>query len=212
MNLPDLRENYNKGNLVKKDLASDPNTLFSQWMKDALEANVLEPNAMIVSTVTRLGTPEARVLLLKEVLDGDFVFYTNYNSDKAKELEDNPNTALTFLWKSMERQVRIVGKAAKVSRDTTEAYFVSRPRGSQIGAWVSPQSEVIESRDVLESELARQVGRYEGIDNIPAPPHWGGYAVTPSSIEFWQGRPDRLHDRIKYTKAGGTWKIVRLAP
>lgn len=207
-----LRKEYAAQILLEKDAAADPITQFGLWWQQALETEIVEPNAMTLATASCDGMPSARVVLLKGFDERGFVFYTNYKSYKAAQLEENPKACLVFYWKELERQVRITGLVAKVSAAESDEYFASRPEGSRIGAWASPQSEVIESRQWLDSryqELVRQMG---GSD-IARPPHWGGYRVKPVIIEFWQGRPSRLHDRIQYTlQENGGWKIERLAP
>jgi pyridoxamine 5'-phosphate oxidase len=172
----------------------------------------MEANAMNLATISRDGRPTSRVVLLKGIENGKFVFYTNYQSAKGKELEINPACALTFFWPELERQVRIEGVASRVSEQQSLAYFQSRPRGSQIGAWSSPQSSIIDSRSILEERVAQLEKKFEGVDVLPKPNQWGGYEVDALMIEFWQGRPSRLHDRIQFNKVDGAWKIYRLAP
>lgn len=212
VNLADLREDYQLATLTLENADQDALLQFDRWMEEAVKAGTLEPNAMTLATVTDEGIPDARIVLLKDVEDGAFVFYTNYNSAKAQQIDANGTVCLTFLWKAMQRQVRIIGIASKVSAEVSDAYFASRPRGSRIGAWVSPQSEVIASRAVLDESLAELETTYADTEDIPRPLHWGGYAVVPTVIEFWQGRSSRLHDRLLYTKVDGYWSIDRLAP
>jgi pyridoxamine 5'-phosphate oxidase len=212
MKLASIRKEYSLQSLEINQVAKDPFLQFSQWLKEAVEAEVLEVNAMCLSTVSKDGFPNSRVVLLKE-LDEGFVFFTNYESAKGKELESNPKASLTFFWAEIERQVRIVGTVSKVSTEESDAYFLSRPYGSQLGAWASPQSQEILSRDVIETnqkDLERKFTEY----SIIRPPHWGGYRLVPHRVEFWQGRPNRLHDRICYEKVLGSssWKVARLAP
>lgn len=206
-----LRENYTKGSLDVKDAAATPIEQFQVWFDEAVASQLLEPNALLLSTVSNENKPSTRVVLLKG-LDNGFLFYTNYLSRKGTELAENPNACITFFWAELERQVRIEGIIEKVSDENSDAYFHSRPRGSQIGAWVSNQSMVIENREVLEEREKHLIEKF-GEEPIPRPPHWGGYRLIPNYIEFWQGRPSRLHDRIAYTLLeNGEWKIDRLSP
>ncbi|QIP13474.1 pyridoxamine 5'-phosphate oxidase [Spirosoma aureum] len=209
--ISDLRKEYSLNGLDTTDVLSDPIAQFQVWFNDALNAKVPEPNAMYVSTVTADGRPDGRIVLLKGISEAGFVFFTNYESRKGQELASHPFATLTFFYQELERQIRIEGQVEKVSSDESDAYFSSRPRGSQIGAWVSNQSLVIESREVLENrqhELETQFA--DG--PVPRPSYWGGYRVIPDAIEFWQGRPSRLHDRIRYRKQAENWLIERLAP
>ncbi|MEA5139504.1 pyridoxamine 5'-phosphate oxidase [Arcicella rigui] len=211
INIAALRENYTKGSLDVEDVNASPLEQFKKWFHEAIESKLPEPNAMLVSTVSADGKPSARVVLLKGIDEG-FTFYTNYLSRKGAELAENPHACITFFWVELERQVRIEGKMEKVSAEESDAYFQVRPLGSQIGAWVSNQSMVIESREVLE-EREKHLKEKFGNEPIPRPPHWGGYRLIPEYVEFWQGRPSRLHDRIAYTKLEEhTWKIERLSP
>ena len=212
MKLASIRKEYSLQSLEINQVAKDPFLQFSQWLKEAVEAEVLEVNAMCLSTVSKDGFPNSRVVLLKE-LDEGFVFFTNYESAKGKELESNPKASLTFFWAEIERQVRIVGTVSKVSAEESDAYFLSRPYGSQLGAWASPQSQEIVSRDVIETNQKDLERKFTELAII-RPPHWGGYRLVPHRVEFWQGRPSRLHDRICYEKVLGysSWKVVRLAP
>ena len=207
-----MREDYQKDTLEITDVAKNPLEQFAAWFKNASDTTELEPNVMTLSTISKTGFPSARIVLLKGVEDDKFVFYTNYNSRKGEEMAENPNVALTFCWLSMQRQIRIEGKVSKISAETSTAYFQSRPKGSQIGAWTSPQSLVIEDRTILENRKLELEEQYKDADILPRPEHWGGYQVEPTMIEFWQGRTSRLHDRIRFTKVGETWKIERLAP
>ena len=207
--LSHFREEYRLMALNEADVPADPLLLFNQWLEAAIGGSVPEPNAMTLATVGSDGKPAARVVLLKEVSGGGFVFYTNYLSDKGRELEQNPNASLVFLWLEMQRQVRISGRVEKVSVEESDAYFAIRPRNSQAGAMASAQSTVIEGRDELEARfeaVLKQDGR------IDRPPHWGGYRLMPELLEFWQGRESRLHDRLRYRKLADGWKLERLAP
>ena len=211
MSIADLRKSYTLAGLRRADLAADPIQQFHSWLQQAIGAQLLEPTAMTLATADRTGRPAARVVLLKGLDDRGFVFYTNYESRKARELLENSNASLVFYWAELERQVRVGGTASRISRDESERYFKSRPRGHQLGAWVSTQSEVIAGRAVLEERLKEYERRYP--DAVPLPPFWGGYVVAPNEIEFWQGRPNRLHDRFRYTRQkDGLWLIERLAP
>jgi pyridoxamine 5'-phosphate oxidase len=208
--LAQLRNDYALKTLDEREADRDPMKQFGVWMAEAILARVPEPTAMTLATANATGRPSARIVLLKGVEPRGFVFFTNYGSRKGKELAENPQAALTFLWKELERQVRIEGAVEKVTADESRAYFATRPLGSRIGAWASPQSDAIESRAWLEKRWEK-LGKRHG-DNPPLPPHWGGYRVIPDYLEFWQGRRSRLHDRVAYTRAGREWKIARLAP
>jgi pyridoxamine 5'-phosphate oxidase len=208
--LAQLRNDYALKTLDEREADRDPMKQFGVWMAEAILARVPEPTAMTLATANAKGRPSARIVLLKGVDPRGFVFFTNYDSRKGKELAENPQAALTFLWKELERQVRIEGAVEKVTADESRAYFATRPLGSRIGAWASPQSDAIESRAWLEKRW-EELGTRHGA-NPPLPPHWGGYRVIPDSLEFWQGRRSRLHDRVAYTRAGREWKIARLAP
>lgn len=206
-----LRNEYSKAALDVPQTAESPIDQFRKWFTDAQTAKVVEANAMTLSTVDVDGRPSARVVLLKDLTEKGFSFYTNYNSRKGKDIAKNPFAALTFFWPELERQVRIEGKLSKVGKLTSDAYFSSRPRGSQIGAWASPQSEEIPNRELLESRERDYLEKFEGVP-IPRPDHWGGYELIPDKVEFWQGRKSRLHDRILYYRENNEWKRKRLAP
>jgi pyridoxamine 5'-phosphate oxidase len=205
-----LRSDYALKKLDEADVGRDPMQQFGVWMVEAIHARLPEPTAMTLATADTKGRPSARIVLLKGVDPRGFVFFTNYESRKARDLAANPQAALTFLWKELERQVRIEGRVERVSEAESAAYYETRPLGSRIGAWASPQSQEIESRSWLESRW-EEFGKQHG-EKPPLPPHWGGYRVIPDYLEFWQGRLSRLHDRITYTKSGTQWKIARLAP
>lgn len=213
MDISHLRQQYKLDTLSKKDVDKDPIQQFKIWLQAAIESECPEPNAMVLSTVDLKGKPSARVVLLKEVTDTGFVFYTNYLSKKAKQMEENTAIAVTFNWLELQRQVRIEGNVAKTSRAKSVAYFNTRPRGSRIGAIVSEQSKFLDNRAELERKKEEVENRYLNDDNIPTPEDWGGYEITPTLIEFWQGRRSRLHDRLQYTcKSSNAWQIDRLSP
>ncbi|MBN7816806.1 pyridoxamine 5'-phosphate oxidase [Algoriphagus pacificus] len=211
MNISAIRKDYSLKTLEISSLNTDPLQQFKVWLQEAINAEALEVNAMTLATIGLDGMPSGRIVLLKEV-DTGFVFYTNYESQKGKEIENNPVCSLTFFWPELERQVRIKGNIEKVSAQESDEYFLSRPVGSQIGAWTSPQSQKISSREEL---LSRQATIEKQFENSPItrPPHWGGYRVIPSTVEFWQGRPSRLHDRVRYQASeNGNWELSILAP
>jgi pyridoxamine-phosphate oxidase len=210
--LENLRNEYKATSLSETESKADPIKQFDAWFSEAIEAKELEPNAMTLATATYDGRPSARIVLLKGVNENGFMFYTNYLSRKGKEITKNPLGALTFFWAGMERQVRIEGTIEKLSKEQSDRYFQSRPKSSQIGALASPQSQEIASREILEKKMSELEAEYDGKD-IPKPSFWGGYILKPRLIEFWQGRPSRLHDRILYKKIDNkNWKKVRLAP
>lgn len=211
MSIADVRREYARARLDEAHVSHDPVAEFDRWFGQAQEAKVLEPNAMTLATATRDGVPSARIVLLKGYDERGFVFFTDYRSQKGTELHQNPQASLVFFWPELERQVRIAGPVSVVSREESEAYFQTRPRASRLGTWVSHQSQVIASRKVLDDGARHMDGRYP--DHVPLPPHWGGFLVTPETVEFWQGRPSRLHDRLRYVrKKGGGWRLERLSP
>ena len=216
MKIADLRIDYRRETLDERDVAPHPLRQFERWFDEAVKAEVPEPNAMTLATADAGGRPSARVVLLKGFDDRGFVFFTNYASRKGRELAARSDAALLFFWPELERQVRIEGAVAKVDAEESAAYFASRPRGARLGAWASPQSEAIGAREELERRIAETELRYRDAgDDIPRPPHWGGYRLAPDVLEFWQGRPSRLHDRIRYRRDPQTsdrWVVDRLAP
>jgi pyridoxamine 5'-phosphate oxidase len=211
MPLADLRKDYALAGLAEKDLARDPFRQFEKWFQEAEASKLVEPNAMIVATATREGRPSARTVLLKGVDGRGFVFYTNYESRKGRELDGNPRASLVFPWFAFERQVIVEGQVTKVAREESEAYFHSRPPASQLAAWASAQSTIIPGRKALEEAMKDLEKKYAGRE-VPLPPNWGGFRVAPETVEFWQGRRSRLHDRLRYRLADGQWVRERLAP
>ncbi|MFN8250812.1 MAG: pyridoxamine 5'-phosphate oxidase [Ferruginibacter sp.] len=212
MNIADIRKDYKMKSLSESDVAATPKEQFDAWWDDAMKSDILEVNAMTLATVDKEGIPAARIVLLKGYDERGFVFFTNYNSAKGGELAHNTNACLVFFWKELERQVRITGIAEKISTEESIAYFNSRPDGSKIGAWASPQSLAVAGKAWLKETFEYYAERFKH-GQIPKPPHWGGYRIKPLKAEFWQGRPSRMHDRILYTKQDdGSWKIERLAP
>ena len=210
--ITDIRKEYIQMNLLETDIDPHPIKQFSRWWDDAIKSGIGEVNAMTLATVSVSGFPCARIVLLKNFDQDGFVFYSNYDSNKGRELSENPHACLVFFWKELERQVRITGIAERVNAVVSDQYFISRPRGSQVGAWASPQSRNIESRGIIEKNMELYQERF-GEKEIPRPAHWGGYNVKPSVIEFWQGRPNRLHDRIQYRLLENKeWRVERLAP
>jgi pyridoxamine 5'-phosphate oxidase len=209
--LAELRKEYSLAGLAEKDLARDPFRQFEKWFQEAEAAKLIEPNAMTLCTATPDGKPSARTVLLKAIDGRGFVFFSNYNSRKGRELDANPNATLVFPWLALERQVIVEGAVTKVPREESEAYFHSRPRASQLGAWVSQQSSVIAGRSVLEESMKVLEQKYAGRE-VPLPPHWGGWRLSPEAVEFWQGRRSRLHDRLRYRRAKDGWAVERLAP
>lgn len=212
MSISSIRKEYQLQSLSEKDVSADPFHQFKLWWDDALNAKIEEVNAMTLATSSPDGVPSARILLLKGINENGFIFYTNYNSYKGKQLAENPRACLVFFWKEIERQVRVTGVTEKLSDADNDSYFKSRPEKSQLGAWASPQSETIENREWLESNYLEYQKQFKDKE-FSRPPFWGGYIVKPVTIEFWQGRPSRLHDRIQYSlDANGSWRIERLAP
>ena len=211
LDLAALRRDYALASLSETHVDADPIRQFEAWFADALAAQVLEPNAMTLATATSDGVPSARIVLLKGIDAGGFVFFTDYRSRKGAELAENPLAALVFLWKEIERQVRVSGAVSRVMAAESEAYYRSRPLGSRLGAWVSHQSSVIASRAEIDERWQAVSQRFADGD-VPLPPHWGGYRVMPDEIEFWQGRPNRLHDRLRYERTSSGWTISRLSP
>ncbi|GAB1447002.1 pyridoxamine 5'-phosphate oxidase [Flammeovirgaceae bacterium] len=207
-----IRTNYTKATLDINSVDKNPFIQFEKWFKEAIESEALEPNAMNLATLSENGGPTSRMVLLKGIENAQFVFYTNYQSQKGKELDLNPACAINFFWPELKRQVRIEGVVNRVSSEVSDTYFQSRPRESQVGAWASPQSALINERSILEERVKQIEEKFKGLKVLPRPKQWGGYGVTPFEIEFWQGRPSRLHDRIVYTLADDQWKINRLAP
>lgn len=212
LDVASLRRNYALQTLSEADVLHDPISQFAVWFEEALNSQLMEPNAMTLATADREGRPSARIVLLKGFDKQGFLFFTNYESRKGQELAENPQAALLFAWLELERQIRIEGAVEKVTPEESKIYFQSRPKGSQIGAWASPQSHVIEGREILERRVAELRVEYEHEEKLPPPPFWGGYRLKPNRIEFWQGRESRLHDRICYTREKENWKIERLAP
>ncbi|MFN4261816.1 MAG: pyridoxamine 5'-phosphate oxidase [Gemmataceae bacterium] len=210
MSLPELSEHLYQ-ELNEHEMACDPFEQFGRWLEQSLAANLPQPNAMTLATATATGQPAARMVLLRGCDERGFVFYTNYDSRKSRELMENPQAALVFYWAELERQVRVEGSVERVADAEADAYFQSRPLGSQLGAWASPQSQVIPDRSTLDRSMRETQERF-GQAPVPRPPFWGGYRVVPHRIEFWQGRPNRLHDRLCYVRHDGRWLLQRLAP
>lgn len=213
LNLNKLKREYQKGEIDIKSLSDNPFHQFKIWFEEAQKANNLEPNAMMLATATKKGKPSSRTVLLKGIDERGFIFYTNYESRKARELDENPYASATFYWPQLERQVILEGQIEKISTIESDKYFQARPRNSQISSWVSKQDQIIGSRDELEQEFKKIEKKFEG-KPIPRPPFWGGYRILPKAMEFWQGRENRLHDRFRYIweEANNAWSIVRLAP
>ena len=211
MKIDHLRANYQKGTLEIEKCPPDPFLLFKDWMQTAMNEKIKEPNAFVLSTLGKDQIPNSRVVLLKKI-DSGFVWYTNFESTKGRELLLNPVAAINFNWMDLERQIRIRGRVEKVASEMATVYFQSRPKGSQVGAWASPQSQIIANRDGLEEKVAKLNENFATADKLPKPEHWGGFRLIPFEMEFWQGRTSRLHDRIQYIKKNETWEKARLAP
>jgi pyridoxamine 5'-phosphate oxidase len=210
--LENIRRDFSKGVLLEHELPESPYALFDKWLKDASAQAIPDHNAMSLSTMDAQGFPVSRIVLLREAAASGFCFYTNYQSSKGEELLANPKAAIQFFWPTLERQIRVRGVVEKLSAAESDVYFASRPRDSQIGAWASPQSEMVGSREFLDENFARYLEKFKDVAKIPRPPHWGGFRLKPNQFEFWQGRPSRMHDRFKVLLDGTTWRWQRLAP
>jgi len=210
--IQNLREDYRAKTLEISDIVGSPFEQFKTWFQEALDSQLPEPNAFNIASVSADGKPSSRIVLLKEIEADGFVFYSNYNSRKGQDFAANPNVAMNFVWLELQRQVRIEGTIQKVPFAQSEAYFHKRPKGSQIGAWASPQSDIIIDRSVLEQRVVDLQAQYKDVDQLPCPEHWGGYIIKPTRIEFWQGRTSRLHDRLCFELVDGAWEVKRLAP
>jgi pyridoxamine 5'-phosphate oxidase len=206
------RREYTAVGLYESDLADDPDTQLARWLAEARTAGLPEPNAMVLSTVGADGAPSSRMVLLKGLDDGGLVFYTNYGSRKGRDLAANPRCCLLFPWQPLQRQVRVEGVARRLSAEVSDRYFATRPRGAQLGAWASRQSTMVANREELEDAYAAAQARWADADPVPRPEEWGGFVLDPHTVEFWQGRPDRMHDRLRYRRTGEAWFVERLAP
>lgn len=211
VDLAGLRERYTRGGLMEGEVPTDPIHLLQEWLREAVASSVAEPNAMTLSTVKPDGTPDSRMVLLKGIEEGALLFFTNYESNKAVDLDAHPVAAGCIWWPELERQVRFAGQVEKLDRSRSEAYFALRPRESQIGAWASRQSEPITGREMLQNQVKKMEKQFEG-KPVPCPDRWGGYSIHPEKVEFWQGRPGRLHDRIRYRQVDDRWLLERLSP
>ena len=211
LSIADLRREYSHARLDESSVSAEPVAQFAKWFEEAVAAKVMEPNAMTLATATRAGVPSARIVLLKGVDEKGLVFFTDYRSQKGTELERNPEAALVFHWPELERQVRITGSTERVGKAESESYFRTRPRASRLSAWVSHQGQVVKNRQEIEARVPEVEAKYPG-DDIPLPPYWGGFRLTPRTFEFWQGRESRLHDRIHYVRDGERWRLERLSP
>jgi len=206
-----VRRDFADQEINRDELPDSPYPFFEKWFNEAVTSKILDPYAMVISTASSVGNPSTRVVYMRDLSEDGLIFYTNYNSSKGIDIDENPKASTLFFWGELERQIRIQGHVKKVSNVQSDSYFSKRPRASQIGAWASNQSNEISSREELEQKVKEFEQKFSGID-VPRPPHWGGYIISPSSFEFWQGRPSRLHDRFLYSKEGDLWKIKRLSP
>ena len=206
------RREYTAAGLYESDLADDPDVQLARWLAEARTAGLPEPNAMVLSTVSADGAPSSRMVLLKGLDDGGLVFYTNYGSRKSRDLATNPRCCLLFPWQPLQRQVRVEGVARRLAGEVSDRYFATRPRGAQLGAWASRQSTVVANREELEDAYAAAQARWPDAEPVPRPEEWGGFVLDPHTVEFWQGRPDRMHDRLRYRRTGDAWFVERLAP